>query len=100
MIAAVRTIAIKVQYLSFFCLYRLSETHLYKIQASGQRIEYFKKLQINCNINEPLQIPLHSNVWWGSAYNMLNRALKLRQVSQNILVSIACYYANLDLTSL
>lgn len=78
-IAAVRTIAIKVSFL--FCLYLLAETHLYKIQASGQRIEYFEKLQINCNINEPLRIPLHSNVRWGSAYNMLNRAFKLCQVS-------------------
>jgi hypothetical protein len=52
-ITAVRTITIKVSFLFFFCLY-LTETHLYKIQASGQRIEYFKKLQINCKINEPL----------------------------------------------
>lgn len=40
----------------------LAETHLYKIQASGQQIEYLKKLQINCKINEPLWIPLHHNV--------------------------------------
>ena len=81
-IAAVRTIAIKVSFL-FFCLYPLAESHFHKIQASGQRIEYFEKLQINCKINEPLRIPLHSNVRWGSAYNMLKRALQLRQVSQN-----------------
>jgi hypothetical protein len=80
-IAAVRTIAIKVSF--FFCLHALAESHLHKIQASGQRIEYFENLQINCNINEPLRIPLHSNVRWGSAYNMLKRALQLRQVSRN-----------------
>jgi hypothetical protein len=51
-----------------------------KIQASGQRIKYFEKLQIQCKINNPLRIPLHSNIRWGSAYNMLERASRLRQV--------------------
>ena len=61
-IAAIRTLAIK-------------------IQASGQRIEYFQKLQIECKVKDPLKIPLHSNIRWGSAFKMLNRAYTLRQVS-------------------
>ena len=59
-IAAIRTLAVK-------------------IQCSGQRIEYFKKLQIESGITTPLVIPLHSNVRWGSAYKMLQRAHRLRQ---------------------
>jgi hypothetical protein len=83
-IAAVCTIAIKVSFL--FLVSIIALTHLYKIQALGQRIEYFEKLQINCKIDEPLQIPLHSNVWWGSAYNMLKHALQLCQVSPQFLL--------------
>ncbi|KAF8234782.1 hypothetical protein L208DRAFT_1259873, partial [Tricholoma matsutake] len=45
-IAAIRTLAIK-------------------IQSSGQRIEAFEKLQLKCSIRDPLKIPLHSNVPWG-----------------------------------
>jgi hypothetical protein len=60
-IAAIRTLAIK-------------------IQASGQRIELFEKLQIECGIADPLKIPLHSNVRWGTAFNMLTRSYQLRQV--------------------
>jgi hypothetical protein len=59
-IAAIRTLAVK-------------------IQCSGQRIEYFKKLQIESGVTTALSIPLHSNVRWGSAYNMLARAYRLRQ---------------------
>ncbi|KAF8240351.1 hypothetical protein L208DRAFT_1214755, partial [Tricholoma matsutake] len=42
-IAAIRTLAIK-------------------IQSSGQRIEAFEKLQLECGVRDPLKIPLHSNV--------------------------------------
>jgi hypothetical protein len=59
-IAAIRTLAVK-------------------IQCSGQRIEYFEKLQIESGITTPFVIPLHSNVRWGSAYNMLDRAYRVRQ---------------------
>jgi hypothetical protein len=48
-----------------------------KIQASGQCIEYFHKLQVQCNIKTPLKIPLHGNTRWGSAFSMLDRAYKL-----------------------
>ena len=92
-IAAVRTIAIKVSF-PFPCLNPFTETHPNKIQASGQRIEYFEKVQINCNINEPLRIPLHSNVRWGSAYNMLKRTFQLRLVSRNSFYHLL--YANLN----
>lgn len=80
-IAAIRTVAIKVCYVLFLFIYAISAFRVSQIQASGQRIEYFEKLQIQCKIPEPLSIPLHSNVRWGSAYHMLNQAYKLRQVS-------------------
>ena len=57
-IAAIRTIAIK-------------------IQVSGQHIEYFNKLQVQCDIKTPLKIPLHGNTRWGSAFSMLDWAYKL-----------------------
>ena len=61
-IAAIRTIAIK-------------------IQVSSQQIEYFQCLQIQCGFSNSLKIPLHSNIHWGSAYNMLECAYMLRKVS-------------------
>ena len=59
-IAAIQTIAVKVrllffhQHIGFLCRSQ--------IQASGQRIEYFEKLQLQCKFPKPLRIPLHSNV--------------------------------------
>jgi hypothetical protein len=80
-IAAVHTIAIKV------CCTYLHLIHCFlvfpQIQASGQRMEYFKKLQLECKLLELLKIPLHSNIRWGSAYQMLNRSYKLCQVSND-----------------
>lgn len=38
-------------------------------------------MQIQCKIDEPLKIPLHSNIRWGSAHGMLERSYHLRQVS-------------------
>ncbi|RDB30472.1 hypothetical protein Hypma_007293 [Hypsizygus marmoreus] len=38
-----------------------------------------KRLQIQCGISEPLKIPLHSNIRWGTAHNMLEHGQKLRQ---------------------
>ena len=52
-----------------------------KIQASGQCIEYFEKLQIQCKISNPLKIPIHSNIIWGSIHNMLGSSNHLCQVS-------------------
>jgi hypothetical protein len=60
-VAAIRTLAIK-------------------IQASGQRVAYFERLQKECGIDIPLKIPLHSNVRWGTADGMLARSYNLRQV--------------------
>jgi hypothetical protein len=51
-----------------------------QIQSSGQRIEAFNNLQLECDIQKPLIIPLHSNVRWGLAYRMLSVAFKVRQV--------------------
>jgi hypothetical protein len=53
----------------------------WQIQSSGQRIEYFERLQIECKINIPLKIPLHNNTRWGTAYEMLDRSYHLRLVS-------------------
>jgi hypothetical protein len=78
-IACVRTVAIKVS-CNHFCIFLPFLMILLQIQASGQRIEHFEKLQIQCKITDPLKIPLHSNVRWGSAYFMLDRSYKLRQV--------------------
>jgi hypothetical protein len=55
-----------------------------KIQASGQRISYFERLQIQCGIDQPLKIPLHSNVRWGTAEGMLGRSYHLRQASSTL----------------
>lgn len=60
-VAAIRTLAIK-------------------IQASGQRVAYFERLQKECGVDIPLKIPLHSNVRWGTADGMLARSYTLRQV--------------------
>ena len=56
-------------------------TLFWQIQASGQHIEYFEKLQIECKITTPLKIPLHNNTRWGTAYKMLDTSYYLRQVS-------------------
>ena len=53
-IASVRTIAIKVNFTPSFYL---SISHYTQIQASGQRTEHFKKLQIQCKIMDPLKSP-------------------------------------------
>jgi hypothetical protein len=78
-IAAIRTLAIKVS----FTLTSLQFAYILvrQIQSSGQRIEAFEKLQLECGINDPLKIPLHSNVRWGTASRMLQVAYKVRQVS-------------------
>lgn len=57
-----------------------------KIQASGQRVAYFERLQKECGINIPLKIPLHSNVRWGTADGMLARSYNLRQVRQFLII--------------
>lgn len=65
-----------------------------QIQASGQRIEYFEKLQLQCKFNQPLRIPLHSNIRWGSAQRMLERSYKLRKVCSIYFVlrpALTCY---------
>ena len=51
-----------------------------KIQASGQQIAYFKRLQSQCGISTPLAIPLQNNTHWGMADGMLGHSYQLRQV--------------------
>ena len=63
---------------------------LLQIQSSGQRIEAFEKLQIECGFHNPLKIPLHSNVWWGTAHCMLSIAYKIRQVCQSFIYFLVC----------
>lgn len=54
-----------------------------KIQASNQCISYFECPQVECRIDKPLKILLHSNVWWGTAYGMLEQSYQLHQVGCN-----------------
>src|ERR1700678_291431 len=77
-IAAIQTLAIKVciTFIPSSCISKIS----HQIQSSGQRIEAFDKLQIECGIPNPLKIALHSNVRWGTAYHMLSVSHKLHQV--------------------
>ena len=77
-IAAIRTLVIKVGLPFHF--YLLISNLLLQIQSSGQRIEAFEKLQLECGLTHPLKVPLHSNVRWGTAYQMLTVAHKLRRV--------------------
>ena len=79
--AAIRTLAIKVGHVSF-SLSRFS--NFPQIQSSGQRIEAFEKLQVECGLKDTLKIPLHSNVRWGTAHRMLSVSFKIRQV-RNVL---------------
>ncbi len=58
-------------------------TWLPQIQSSGQHIEAFEKVQLECKIPNMLKIPLHSNVRWGTAYCMLSVAYTLRQVKHS-----------------
>jgi hypothetical protein len=51
------------------------------IQASRQHIEYFESTQLHCGLEEALKIPLHSNIWWETAYKMLEQSRKLHQAS-------------------
>ena len=80
-IAAIRTLAIKVRLLVSSKLHALSHDIYAQIQASGQRIKYFHSMQIRCAVPEALKIPLHSNIRWGTAFKMLDQANKLRQVT-------------------
>ena len=57
-----------------------------KIQASGQHIAYFERLQKECGIDVTLKIPLHSNVHWGTADGMLARSYDLWTVCPIFLV--------------
>jgi hypothetical protein len=77
-ISAIRTLAIKASSFPFSIPTQL--TFNSQIQSSGQRIEYFERLQVQCGISNPLKIPLHGNTRWGTAYGMLDRAYQLRQV--------------------
>ncbi len=79
-IAAIRTLAVQVSQLSIFLLIPL--LFFQQIQCLGQHIEYFEKIQIECSIITHLVIPLYSNIRWGSTYNMLDHAYRLRQVCQ------------------
>ena len=79
-IAAIRTLAIKVKLNPIGSIWVLISYSL-QIQASGQRIEYFHSTQIHCGFPQGLNISLHSNIQWGTAFKMLEQANKLRQVS-------------------
>ncbi|KAG6823774.1 hypothetical protein H0H87_000339, partial [Tephrocybe sp. NHM501043] len=50
-----------------------------KTQSSAQRIEFFEQCQTQRGIPDPVKIPLHSNIRWGTAHAMLNCTYELRQ---------------------
>lgn len=79
-IAAIRTLAVKVSVVLICGLSVSIHVSNTQIHASGQRIEYFEQLQANSKISTPLKLKVHSNTRWGSAYDMADRALQLRQV--------------------
>ena len=85
-IAAIHALAIKVTFLVSLRLYTLSYNIYAQIQASGQHIEYFNSTQIRCGIPEALKIPLHSNIRWGTAFEMLDQAYKLQMVQSLFLL--------------
>jgi hypothetical protein len=92
-IAAIQTLVIKVSLP--FRFYLLTSNLLPQIQSSGQRIEAFEKLQLECGFTHTLKVPLHSNVRWGTAYQMLTVAYKLRQVWYLAMLKIPITYGNL-----
>ena len=84
-VAALRTLIVKVNSYPLLGHY-LYDTYisLWQIQSSGQHIKYFKKLQLECKIDNPLKILLHSNTQWGTAYKMLDCSYYLCQVSSSL----------------
>jgi len=70
------------------------QTLTIKIQCSGQQIEYLKTLQVKCGINPPLSIPLHSNVRWGTADEILARAYELCQVCSHLVPVLQHVYSS------
>ena len=91
-IAAIRTLAIKVIVQVLIKLILIC--FILQIQASGQRIEYFQSTQLRCGHPEAVKIPLHSNVRWGTAYNMLDQADKLRQVRAKLFVFLVVSFTS------
>ena len=65
-----------------------------QIQASGTRIAKFNELQIQSGIRKALKIPLHSNIRWGSAFYMLDRALALQNVCSDLSFNYMCITIN------
>lgn len=69
------------RFVSFPLLYLTLTPCIVQIQASGQRIQKFESLQIECGATTTLKITLHNNTRWGTAFGMLDRAHKLQVVS-------------------
>jgi len=83
--AAIQTLTIKVGHVSF----SLSQfSNLPQIQSSGHCTKGFEKLQAECSLKDSLKIPLHSNVWWGTAHHMLSVSYKIRQVHWCLILAI------------
>ena len=61
-----------------------------KIQALGQRIAYFERLQKECEVNVTLKIPLHSNICWGTVEGMLAQSYDLQTVC--FVLTLLCDY--------
>ena len=52
-----------------------------KICASGTRIAKFENCQRECGISTPTKLSTHSNVRWGSALQMIQKAIKTFDIS-------------------
>ncbi len=89
-IAIIRTLAVKVRFLFFPCSLSLTTHILYKIEASGQRIEAFNRRQIEEGFDRPRKLVIHGNTRWGSAHGMLKRSHELRK-AWIIVTAHLCY---------
>jgi hypothetical protein len=56
-------------------------TLIVKIRASPTREEVFERCQQECKISPVVKLSTHSNIRWGSSLDMLQKAIKLADVS-------------------
>jgi hypothetical protein len=76
-VVAIRTLGVKVRHSSCHS----SCCHLTcQINASGQWIACFERIQRDCGMERELKLILHSNIRWGTARQMLHRFTLLCEV--------------------
>jgi hypothetical protein len=77
-IAAIRTLAIKVCFYVSHLLFSYSYHNRFRHPDSASRNSRILRYVVDFLMT--LKIPLHSNIRWGTAYKMLDQANSLRQV--------------------